>query len=158
VTAVNVWARHYQHVWAERAADPAYPLWCRVAWLAFARHKSNGHAAFQRGQIAEIFGGFGADGFTPLDPSNLQRAIRDAKKAGLLDPSSGTECLVVPAHAIEGGQGNPTDECPVHARKAGARKRRAADGHRSNTDPSSPLDGSLVDLDGRSDSDLSPTL
>lgn len=49
--ALNTWAMHYQSVWEERAADPAYPLWCRVAWLAYARHKANGNANFQRGQI-----------------------------------------------------------------------------------------------------------
>jgi hypothetical protein len=31
--ARNTWAKHYQSVWEERAADPAYPIWCRVAWL-----------------------------------------------------------------------------------------------------------------------------
>jgi len=122
----NTWAKHFQSVWAERAADPAYPLWCRVAWLAFARHKADGHANFQRGQLGEIFGGFGKDGFKPLDLNNLQRAIRDAKKAGLLDGSSCAECLVVPAHAIQGGWGgSPDSPCPVHVRKVAQRRQRA---------------------------------
>jgi hypothetical protein len=121
----NTWAKHFQSVWEERAADPIYPLWCRVAWLAFARHKANGHINFQRGQLGEIFGRFGEDGFKPLDPNNLQRAIRDAKKAGLLDESSCAECLVVPAHAIEGGWGGSAHSpCAVHARKAAQRRQR----------------------------------
>jgi hypothetical protein len=113
-------------VWKERAADPAYPIWCRVAWLAYARHKANGHASFQRGQIGSILGGFGKDRFKPLDPNNLQRAIRQPKKAGLLDISSGAECLVVPTHAIEGGWGGrPDSPCPVHVRKVVQRRERS---------------------------------
>lgn len=124
--ARNTWAKHYQSVWEERAADPAYPLWCRVAWLAYARHKANGHANFQRGQIRALLGGFGKDGFKPLDPNNLQRAVRQAKKAGLLDISSGAECLVVPPHAIEGGWGgHPGSPCPVHGRNVAQRRERA---------------------------------
>jgi hypothetical protein len=82
--------------------------------------------AFQRGQIGSILGGFGKDGFKPLDPNNLQRAIRQAKKAGLLDISSGAECLVVPTHAIEGGWGGrPDSPCPVHVRKVVQRRERS---------------------------------
>ena len=122
----NTWAKHFQSVWEERAADPAYPLWCRVGWLALARHKANGHANFQRGQLSQIFGGFGKDGFKPLDSNNLQRVIRKAKKAGLLDESSCAECLVVPAHAVEGGWGGSAySPCPVHVRKAAQRRQRA---------------------------------
>lgn len=121
--AQNTWAMHYQSVWEERAADPAYPMWCRVAWLAFARHKTNGHANFERGQLSQIFGKFSHDGFTPLDANNLQRYIRGAKKAGLLDRSSCAECLVVPSHAIQGGWGGSVDSpCPVHDRKSAHRK------------------------------------
>jgi hypothetical protein len=122
----NTWAMHFQSVWAERSADPAYPLWCRVAWLAYARHKANGHANFQRGQLGEIFGGSGKDGFKPLDPNNLQRTIRQAKKAGLLDISSCAQCLVVPAHAIQGGWGGrPNSPCAVHVRKVAQRREHA---------------------------------
>ena len=124
--ALNTWAKHFQSPWEERAADPAYPLWCRVAWLAYARHKANGHANFQRGQLGAILGRFGKGGFDLLDPNNLQRAIRQAKKAGLLDISSCAECLVVPTHAIEGGWGGRFDSpCPVHIRKAAQRRERA---------------------------------
>lgn len=124
--ARNTWAKHFQSVWEERAADPAYPLWCRVAWLAYARHKANGHANFQRGQLGAILGSSGKDGFKPLDPNNLQRAIRKAKKSGLLDISSCAECLVVPTHAIEGGWGGRRDSpCNVHVRKAAQRRERA---------------------------------
>lgn len=124
--AHNTWAKHYQSVWEERANDPAYPLWCRVAWLAYARHKVNGHANFQRGEIRTLLGSFGKDGFKPLDPNNLQRAIRQAKKVGLLDISSGAECLVVPSHAVEGGWGGrPSTPCPVHVRKVAQRRERA---------------------------------
>jgi hypothetical protein len=124
--ARNTWAKHFQSVWEERAADPAYPLWCRVAWLAYARHKANGHANFQRGQLGAILGSSSKDGFKPLDPNNLQRAIRQAKKSGLLDISSCAECLVVPSHAIEGGWGGrPGSLCPVHERKAAQRRVRA---------------------------------
>lgn len=123
----NTWAKHFQSVWAERAVNPVFPLWCRVAWVAYAQHKTNGHANFQRGQLSRMLGASGMDGFKALDTNNLQRAIRQAKKAGLLDASSCAECLVVPAHAIEGGWGgSPHSPCPVHRRKLEQRRQRAA--------------------------------
>jgi hypothetical protein len=54
----------------------------------------------------------------PADKANVQRAIRDAIKAGWLAESSSALCLVVPGHAIEGGVGGKPDEpCSRHARK-----------------------------------------
>ena len=113
MTVINKWAMHFQSVWAERAANRLYPLWQRVAFLAYARHKANGHSTFQRGELSRLLG----DGLKRVDTNNLQRAIRTAVNKGWLDRSSGAECLVVPRHAIRGGLGAAYAACAVHKRK-----------------------------------------
>lgn len=123
----NTWARHYQSPWEERAGDPTFPLWFRVAALAYGRHKANGHANFGRGNLSLIFGGFDDDGeFKPVSKHSVQSAIRAAKKYGLIAEDSNSECLVVPYHAVIGGLGNAEDECSVHLRKAQRRTSGAA--------------------------------
>lgn len=112
----NPWGRHYQTVWEERAGDPRMPLWFRVIALAYGKHRANGHAMFKAGQVGLVLGR--ADPVTgelvPLDRGNVSRAIRTAVEYGLLDKSSGSRCLVVPGHAIEGGLGSPFEPCPQH--------------------------------------------
>lgn len=117
---------HYQSVWHERTANRNLPAWLRVAFLAFGAHKANGHAQFKRGEIAEMLGHVDEESgeFRPAHKSNVQRAIRAAVEAGYLAPGSSSMCLVVPAHAIEGGMGNPHAPCPLHARRE-ARERQA---------------------------------
>jgi hypothetical protein len=117
---------HYQSVWEERSNDTGFPLWTRIAMLAFARHKANGHAIFPRGGLALIMGKPTPEGFKSEDRSNIQRAIRMAISRGWLDPASCTECLIVPSHAITGGLGSATERCSVHDRKAELRRRTTA--------------------------------
>lgn len=104
---------HYQHVWMERALTtewakgvPKPPLWLRLAWLAYGRHERNGHANFHQGELVQIFG---------VQAPAVSRAIRDAKRAGFIDPASNVRCLQVSGHAITGGtRGNPKKVCPIH--------------------------------------------
>lgn len=121
------WARHYQHVWHERTADTRLPLWLRIAFLALGSHRANGHARFKPGEIAEVFGG-GIDPKTgeirTLDKHNLQRAIRNAVDRGWLAEGSSSLCLIVPAHAVQGGLGYAAEKCPIHERKRSPRKRK----------------------------------
>jgi hypothetical protein len=70
------WARHYQNVWEARGPTRTVPLWARIAFLAFGHHKRNGHANFQRGQLALLMGRPGSGGFEPEDKANIRRAIR----------------------------------------------------------------------------------
>lgn len=104
------WARHYQTIWLERAGDARLPHWLRVAALAYGSHAANGHAPFAPGQIGIVLG----DPGLPLHRGNVQRAIRVAVKYGWLSPNSGSRCLVVPAHAIEGGVGSRFHACHHH--------------------------------------------
>lgn len=114
------WARHYQHVWQERAGDASLPYWLRVAALAYGSHKANGHATFKPGAIGLVLASVDTTTgeLKPMHKANVQRAIRAAIEVGWLTPDSGSTCLVVPGHAIAGGKGNPRAECPQHKRRA----------------------------------------
>jgi len=122
----NPWARHYQSAWLERTADAYLPLWLRVASLAFGCHRANGHARFKPGEVAMVFGTVDPDtgAIQPQDKHNIQRAIRAAESRGWLAEGSSSLCLVVPAHAVEGGLGHPSEECPIHLAKTKNAKRR----------------------------------
>jgi hypothetical protein len=120
VTVVNPWARHFQLVWEERAGDPRLPYWLRVAALAYGKHATNGHAVFKAGQIGLILGtpNPATGEFKPLEKGNVQRAIRTAVEYGWLSKESGSRCLVVPGHAINGGVGGrELSACPQHDKK-----------------------------------------
>lgn len=115
----NPWAKHYQAQWENRAADAKLPMSLRVVCVAYGRHEANGHANLRRGQLSWIVG------TPPTDTQPFRRAarysVRDAIQAavrhGWLAEGSCSECLIVPAHAIEGPVGNSDKACPVHARK-----------------------------------------
>lgn len=110
VAVFNPWTRHYQAAWENRAADARLPLWLRASCLAYGRHEANGHARFVRGQLAVILG----EPFQKVPRQRVQDAIRLAVQYGWLQQESRSECLVVPAYAIEGPSGNPRAECLVH--------------------------------------------
>jgi hypothetical protein len=123
----NSWARHYQSVWQERAGKEHLPDWLRVAAVAYGSHRANGHALFGRGELAVVLSHVNhtTGEVLPMDRSNLRRAIQAAVDNGWLGAASTTRCLVVPAHAVTGGMGNPREECPQH-RRARATERGAA--------------------------------
>lgn len=107
-------AMHVQHVWEERSADRRLPMWLRLAALAYGMHDSTGHAPFAAGQLGLILGHVDptTGEVVEVDKANVQRAIREAKRAGWLADESGTRCLVVPEHAITGGKPvNPRTRC-----------------------------------------------
>jgi hypothetical protein len=108
------WARHFQGPWQERAGDRRFPDWFRVSALAYGTHRANRHANFEPGQIGLILGRPDAHGIKPLDKGSVQRAIRKAIEYGFLAPASSSRCLV-PAHAVEGGQGKEWETCRWHS-------------------------------------------
>jgi hypothetical protein len=123
---MNPWTKHYQAEWENRAADVGLPLWLRVAALAYGRHEANGHANFRRGELSWILGrppSAASPSFKRVDRTYLRNAIAVAVRHKWLAEGSCSECLVVPAHAVEGPVGNPDKPCPVHDRKV-QRKRR----------------------------------
>jgi len=112
---VNPWARHFQAVWQERSGDPRLPAWLRVACLVYGSHTANGHATFKPGQIALVLAKVDQKTGEVRVPSKyaIRRAIASAVEYGWLAKESGSLCLVVPGHAINGGLGGkPDDECP----------------------------------------------
>ncbi len=121
---INSWSGHYQSVWLERAKDRTLPDWLRLAGLAFAKHKANGHANFGLGEIGRLLADVSPSGeCKPLSKSEVSNAIKLAKDKGFIDRASCARCLVVPAHAVTGGLGNWHEKCRVHD---GARSLSAA--------------------------------
>lgn len=97
---------HYHSVWQERARDTDLALWLRVAALAFANHKRNGHATFASGEVVKMLG---------KPKSDVYHAIKKAIAKGWISRESKAQCLVVPPHAVTGGgDGNANDRCVVH--------------------------------------------
>lgn len=122
---VHAWARHYQSVWQERAANPDLPAWLRVVSLAYGSHKANGHAQFGAGDLAVALGSVDMETgeLVEMPRQNVHRTIQTAVRYGWLAEGSTARCLIVPAHAISGGMGSPSEECPLHSRRT--RKVRA---------------------------------
>jgi hypothetical protein len=119
------WTKHYQSAYLEDAANPAYPNAIRVAFLAYGRHKANGHARFRQREIANVLGEVDQDGtFVPANKYAVNRAINTAISYGLLAPGSKTLCLIVPGHRIRGHHGEADAPCDRHRRPA--RKATAA--------------------------------
>ena len=124
---MNPWAKHYQAEWENRAADTSLSLWLRVACLAYGRHEANGHANFRRGQLSWILGTpptAESPTFKRRDRTEVRDAIALAVRHKWLGEGSCSECLVVPAHAVEGPLGNPNKPCPVHERKVQQKRER----------------------------------
>jgi hypothetical protein len=119
VSRQNPWAKHFQTVWHERAGDPRLPAWLRVAALAYGSHQANGHAPFKPGEIALILASVDTETgeVKSMNKHNVQRSINKAVEYGWLVRPSGSLCLVVPGHAIQGGLGRAANACPLHGRK-----------------------------------------
>jgi hypothetical protein len=116
----NGWAKHYQRIWEDRSGDPKLPPWLRVSALAYGMHRANGHAMFGVGDVRLVLSRVDEETGEILMPStaNVSHAIRKAVDFGFLEKGSGTRCLVVPGHAIEGGLGDPNEPCPQHRRQS----------------------------------------
>jgi hypothetical protein len=122
------WAAHSQSEWENRAADATLPNWLRVVCYAYGRHEANGHATFTRGQLAWLLGRppTSKHPFTRATKYDVRDAIAIAVRHGWLAVGSCSECLIVPAHAIEGPIGNSEAPCPVHDRKTKRKLKVAA--------------------------------
>jgi hypothetical protein len=114
-TREPTWAKHYRHVWENRAANPHLPLWARLVALAYGTHEANMHTNFRRGDLSLILG---EPGKGRRDRSTLRKALAAAVQYGWLAEGSSSECLVVPAGAVVGPPGDPFKPCPVCDRKA----------------------------------------
>lgn len=125
----NPFSMHRQSFWEEVAADTELPLWQRVAALAFACHRGNGHANFigRNRELSFLLGKPGRDGWDYVPANRISEAIKRAKKARWIAEESSSKCLVVPHHAITGGLGNEHEKCSVHmGKRTGQARQRAA--------------------------------
>lgn len=106
------------HVWQEHAANHEMPQWFRVLALAYGCHRANGHAPFPPGALALALGR--PDRLTGelIPEPNPGRVVRTAVRYGFIAEGSTVRCLIVKAHHIEGPNGDPRAECPVHGRSA----------------------------------------
>jgi hypothetical protein len=107
VTAEAPWVKASQGGWEQRALELEQPLWLKVACMAYARVGANGHANFERGELANLMGKCRQD---------IDRAIRTAVGKGWLDEGSCTECLIPPGDFIEMSFGTSRKTCKVHER------------------------------------------
>lgn len=112
----NPWRRHYQSHFRAMSADTRLALCYRLAFLAYGSARCNGHANFQPGELAEHFDKPGP---------RISEALKGARDRGLIGLDSTTQCLVVPVHVAEGGDGHPFEICGVHdaARRIGRQRR-----------------------------------
>lgn len=112
-------AMHYQEPYLEDAGAPEFPLWLRVACLAYGSHRQNGHAVFRPGQVSRVLSKVDLETGEITEPSRQQvhRAIQTAIGHKWLREGSTSLCLVVPSHRISGGsKGYPAEPCPQHTR------------------------------------------
>lgn len=95
----------------QRARDSEFPLWLRVRYAAEGWSNRIGHAEMSKGQLAGILGY--QDRHSRATESAVSRAVRQAIGKGLLDPSSGPSCLVMP-YADHQQAGRGTRFCRTH--------------------------------------------
>ncbi|MGV9212575.1 hypothetical protein ACTFTM_12020 [Micromonospora sp. RB23] len=95
----------------QRARDPQFPLWLRVRYAAEGWSNRIGHAEMSKGQLAGILGY--EDRYCRATVSAVSRAVSQAIGKGLLDPSSGPSCLVMP-YADHQQAGRGTRFCREH--------------------------------------------
>lgn len=96
--------------WARLASNPSYPAHLRLWWLAMARMQPNQHASFKPGEIGRLLAT--ASG-SPMDRSNVKRALRKAEAEGLLERNSTSRCVIVGFEVTYGKRTSATKPCPV---------------------------------------------
>lgn len=76
-----------QSHYATLYTDDRLPAWQRLAFLAYSRADTSGHAPFNGDRAAKLAG---------LRPDNVAREIRKAVQMGWLQDGSTRACLVIP--------------------------------------------------------------
>jgi hypothetical protein len=102
------WAAHAQDHWLELAGNPNFPDYLRIVFVAYGRHRANGHARLRPGELAAYL--VRKDATRP-DRRNIRHSIDRAVDLGYLLPSSRMLCLVVSSGHVQGGIGDPDRRC-----------------------------------------------
>ncbi len=114
------WARHYQDAWHDRSGDRRLPRRLRVVALAYGVHDNDGHARFDRGQVALVLGTVDQETgeVITLNRQRVHEAVQQAVDLGFLGDGSNARCLIVPAHDVKKGPLDaPAKPCPIHVRR-----------------------------------------
>jgi len=96
----------------QRAQDARYDRATRVEFACLAECNRDGHAQFERDELANILGKMHNGQWAPASRSRVSDAIATAKARGGIGPESTTRCLVAPAGAVSQGRGDRG--CRVH--------------------------------------------
>jgi len=101
------WSAHAQDHWLDFAGNPNFPDYLRIVFVAYGRHRANGHARLDQGELARFL--VRKDGTLP-DRRNTRHSIDRAVDLGYLMPTSRALCLVSSLH-VQGGIGDPDRRC-----------------------------------------------
>lgn len=102
------WAAHAQDHWLEFAGNPNFPDYLRIVFVAYGRHRANGHARLDRAELTRYL--VRKDGTLP-DRRTQWHALDRAMQLGYLRPESRALCLVVNSEHVQGGIGDPNQPC-----------------------------------------------
>lgn len=105
----RTYAAHAQDHWPRFAGNPNFPDYLRVVFVAYARHRANGHALLDRSELATFL--VRKDGTLP-ERRVLWDAVQKAIALGYLMPESRALCLVVSSDHTQGGKGKLDEPCP----------------------------------------------
>ncbi len=102
------WSAHAQDHWLDFAGNPNFPDYLRIVFVAYGRHRANGHARLDQGELVRFL--VRKDGTLP-DRRNVRHSIDAAIRLGYLMPASRALCLVVSSDHVQGGTGDPDRRC-----------------------------------------------
>jgi hypothetical protein len=102
------YSAHAQDHWLTMAGNPNFPDYLRVLFVAYGKHRANGHANLDRGELAYFL--VRKDGTLP-ERRIVWRAVQTAIEYGYLVDTSKMLCLVVSSHDVQGGDGGTRDRC-----------------------------------------------
>lgn len=102
------WSAHAQDKWLLWAGSPDFPDHLRIMFVAYGKHRANGHARLEREELRFFL--VRRDGTIP-DRRTVTRGIARAVDLGLIHDTSNALCLVVSSHDAQGGQGDPDVRC-----------------------------------------------
>lgn len=106
--AGRTWNAHRQDHWLEFAGNTNFPDYLRIVFVAYGRHKANGHARLERGELARYL--VRRNGTLP-ERRVIWDAIQSAVSLGYLATDSRQLCLVVSSDHSQGGEGDPDEPC-----------------------------------------------